>query len=129
MGMGDDNPAKNELSAKALNDAAWAAFRTGEFERALQLVDACHQVGGEKTPPVLAKMRATLLGKLGRTEDAEAAYSALLEREPDRLDFKAALVWSAIANCRRMADSRERRAALGHFIRERIEGDTSFAAQ
>ena len=129
MGTGGGNPAENQQSAKSLNAAAWAAFRDGEFERALELVDACHQVGGEKTPAALAKMRATVLGKLGRTEDAETAFSELLEREPDRLDLKAGLGWSTIANCRRMADSRQRRAALAQFVRERIERDSSFAAQ
>ena len=54
---------------------------SGEIEKALEHLEAV----GNKAPDVLAamEMKANYLARLGRKSEAEAAYAALLERNPD----------------------------------------------
>ncbi|KIX95167.1 uncharacterized protein Z520_09083 [Fonsecaea multimorphosa CBS 102226] len=54
---------------------------SGELEKALDHLEAV----GKKSPDVLAvmEMKADYLARLGRKSEAEAAYAALLERNPD----------------------------------------------
>jgi hypothetical protein len=64
-------------------------------------------------------MRAAALAKLGRTQEAEAEYRLLLEKEPQNVRLKIAMVWTAIANLRATDDLRGR-AELCRYVAQEI---------
>jgi N-alpha-acetyltransferase 15/16, NatA auxiliary subunit len=65
---------------------------SGEYEKALEHLEAV----GKKSPDVLGvmEMRADYLLKIGRKADAENAYAALLDRNPDSTAYYDGLISS-----------------------------------
>ena len=62
---------------------------TGEIERALDHLEAVGKANLDKT--AVMEMRANYLSRLGRKKEAETAYRALLERNPEYKTYYAGL--------------------------------------
>lgn len=78
----DNKPSRTDLEHwEAVLYKNYIIAESGEVEKALEHLDAI----GKKSPDVtgVMEMRADYLLRLNRKEEAEAAYSALLDRNPE----------------------------------------------
>jgi VWFA-related protein len=102
-----------ETEAEARVRAAWLLRRTGDLKRALTLVEGIHEPSSDRQVRYLVELiRAELLRKLGRAEDAAAAYRAALAEWPGAQSAQVGLMTLLVAKGERgeasqLADSIE----------------------
>ena len=73
-----------DMAAEHFSDPAWraaASYRAGEFEQALEALEGLTGATPEYN-------RGNALARLGRLEEAAAAYERALEQEPDHADAR-----------------------------------------
>lgn len=86
----------NATDARGLGAKATDAFRRGEWSIALGYFDLClKQLPDNSAVPHWLAMRAAALGHLGRTEEAEAVYLAIMKNYPTLRAGYAGLAWIA----------------------------------
>jgi tetratricopeptide (TPR) repeat protein len=104
-----DNP---QMSA-GLDGLAWTAARRGDHAGALTLFTRCIETyHSDKSVRIWKRQRGLLLMRLGRADEAEAAFREMIETDPTDAEAQADYVRSSMETGRHAPDREARREVL-----------------